>query len=203
MWEKGNGKLWGKMPKIEDLLNKLIYPLLVAILTPILASFGSYLNTGDVLNWFNRVPDWGLKVFIGFIGLWIAIVLIRKRFESIKPSGVVVTSASRFGYEEIGELDYEGVKWKVIAPLPHPSSFNRSPDLTPSRIRVRTPPRCPECGTKLEESKSFWGGYIWECVGCGFKKRSKESFYTVDDRVEKLAQRDVERDFENKYIERK
>ncbi|MFX0208573.1 MAG: hypothetical protein ACFFDT_21505 [Candidatus Hodarchaeota archaeon] len=186
------------MPKIEDLLNKLIYPLLVAFLTPLLASLGSYFITGDVLNWFSRIPDWGWNAFVGFIGVWIIIVLIRNRLESIKPSGVRATTISRYGYEEIGEIDYEGVKWKVIAPLPHPSSFNRSPDLTPSRIRVSIPPRCPECGTKLEESKSFWGGYNWECVGCGFKKRSRESYYTIDDRVEKLAQRDVEkRYFEN------
>jgi len=38
---------------------------------------------------------------------------------------------------------------------------------------VETPPRCPKCETELEETRSFWGGYIWKCVNCGFKKETE------------------------------
>ena len=118
--------------------------------------------------------------------------------KAIEPSGVHGSTGSRWGYEDIGNIDHAGVKWRIIAPLPPPPSLYRGPDLTPSGIRVRTPPRCPECETQIEESKSFWGGYVWNCPDCDFKKRSKRSYYRVKDNVEKIAQRWVEKQFSDK-----
>ena len=148
-------------------------------------------------HWFKQIPFIGRVGFVLFRFFWSGIVLVRKRLKAIEPSGIPASSASRWGYEDIGNIDYDGMKWRVIAPLPSPPSLYRGPDLTPSRIRVRTPPRCPECETKIEESKSFWGGYVWKCPDCDFKKRSKRSYYRVKDNVEKIAQRWVEKQFSN------
>lgn len=183
------------MPKLEDFLNRLIYPLLVGFLMPLVTILGSHFATGDYSNWINHIPFYVKVGFIVVIVLWLGIILIRKRLKAIEPSGVGAFSVSRYGYEEMGNIDYYGVKWRVIAPLPHPSSLHRGPDLTPTRIRIRTNPRCPDCETELEESKSFWGGYVWNCPGCNFKKKNKRSYYRVGDSVEKIAQRWVEKEF--------
>jgi tRNA(Ile2) C34 agmatinyltransferase TiaS len=46
-------------------------------------------------------------------------------------------------------------------------------------VRVRTPPKCPDCRTELEESQGFFGRYCWKCVKCDFKKKNKNDFVTV------------------------
>lgn len=186
------------MPKLEDLLNNFLYPLLVAFFMPLATILGSQLTTGDYTKWINQIPFLGKVVFIVVIILWLGIILIRKRLKVIEPSGVGAFSVSRWGYEDIGAIDFGGVKWRVIAPLPPPPSLHRGPDLTPSRIRISTPPRCPVCETKIEESKSFWGGYVWNCPSCDFKKRSWRSYHRVEDSVEKIAQRWVEKQFYEK-----
>ena len=181
------------MPKLEKLLDKVGYPLLVGLLMPIVVTIGSQWATGDYGIWFAQVPYIGRVGFVLFIGLWLGVVLIRKRLKGIEPSGIRTFTASRWGYEDIWNINYGGVKWRAKAPLPSPHSLQRGPDLTPSRIRIRTRPRCPECETELEESRSFWWGYIWKCVGCGWRKRSKDNFSRVEERVEKIAQRKMEK----------
>ena len=180
--------------KLRDLLNNLIFPLLVAFFSPILTAFGSYISTGDFRKWFGYIPKWGWIVFGGFIIFWFALILIIRRFKSIHERPTVGgISIPPWGYADIGKMQYAGVHWIIMAPRNAPWEVPEI-DFTPSRIKIRTPPRCPQCGTELEQTRSFWGGYVWSCVGCGFKKRSRDSYYRVEERVERLAKREVERE---------
>lgn len=81
--------------------------------------------------------------------------------------------------QTVGVVEHAGVKWDIVAPKP--STFEIESDYVsrlPKMIDVSTPPKCPSCGVELEETKSRIYDYIWKCVGCGFSKRNKDSFYT-------------------------
>jgi ribosomal protein L37AE/L43A len=62
----------------------------------------------------------------------------------------------------------------------------------PHDLDIDTPPRCPKCETEIEQTRSFWGGYVWKCVKCGFQKRNRESYYREGERAEKIARREFE-----------
>jgi ribosomal protein L37AE/L43A len=97
-------------------------------------------------------------------------------------------SSAPFGWELLGTLKYLGVTWRITAPKDDPwGSFSIS------RIEVETPPRCSRCGTEIEQSHSFWGGYIWKCVGCNFKKRNGDSYYDEGRRAGKIARNKFEK----------
>ena len=89
--------------------------------------------------------------------------------------------------QKVGGVDYKGVKWDIRAPAP--SNYDTQSEYEkrlPDIIDVKTPPKCPNCGVELEEKKSRIYGYIWKCVGCGFSKRNKDSFYTESKRAERI-----------------
>jgi hypothetical protein len=163
--------------------------VIIAILTPALSTIGSYILKGDPIFWITNSPFREILLGITIVS-FIVIVLIRKR--QIESTGPQAFTLSRHGYQEISSLNYEGVKWRVLAPPRTlwemtPNKF----DLTPKGIRIG-PPRCPKCETEIEQTKSFWGGYIWTCPLCGFKKRSGVSYSVIGLRAEKIAQRQME-----------
>jgi len=169
--------------------EKIVVPLLVTLLTPLAISIGSKINTGNWLEWFSRIPTkaWVLGGVIIF--LWFTLVAVRKRTKQIKQlnagPGLAIGGVPLYGFIELGELDYAQVIWRVRAPAPFP--WETYPKISPSSIDVETPPRCPRCKTELEELHSFWGGYIWRCVVCMFRKKSRDSYYREADRAEKVA----------------
>jgi len=178
-------------------LDKIVAPLLVMLLTPVAISIGSKIVTGDWLKWFVLIPNILWIVSGLFILLWIIVIAIRKRVKQLRKldanSGIFVIPNPFWKWIPIGELNYAGVVWIFCAPAPDPWE-----DLNPSRIYsssivVKIPPRCPRCGTEIEESHSFWGGYIWRCVKCGFRKRNRGSYYKESDRAEKIAKREWEK----------
>jgi ribosomal protein L37AE/L43A len=185
------------MKIIQFLLDKIVAPLVVALLTPIIIGVASKINTGDWIKWFGLIPKTFWIIFGIVIVLWVIIIAIRNRVKQLQEldagPGVFVVSIPTSEWVIIGKLNYAGVVWRVRAPaLATRESFNSS-RISPSSIEVETPPRCPKCGTELEESRSFWGGYIWKCVGCGFQKRNRDSYYREKDRVEKIARREWEK----------
>jgi ribosomal protein L37AE/L43A len=178
-------------------LDKIIAPLIVALLTPTIVSISSKVKTGNWTSWINHVPKIILIIFALLIFIWIVFIAIRKRIKFIKEEnrspGIFTISNPLFGWIAIGKLDYAGLIWRISAPSPAPwESFNPS-NISPSRIEADTPPRCPKCETEIEESHNFLGGYVWKCVRCGFRKRNKNSFYKEVDRAEKIARREWEK----------
>ena len=180
--------------KFRDFLYQVILLVLSIVLPPILSTYWSYLQTGDYFYWFSNYPL--REISLGLTVLCFILALTFIRLKMINQNRFGVHTASRYGYEEIGSsIEYEGLKWRIIAPRAGP--YDRSDlDTSPNRLRIRMPPRCPKCETEIEQSQSFWGGYVWKCVACGFKKKSRDSFNTVKERVEKIAQRLAEKEME-------
>lgn len=183
--------------KKGDFLNNFLYPFLVAILTPLITALLSNFSTGSYTTWFTQVPSFYWQFFIAVIGFWFLFILVRNRQKELKKGpGIGVLNIPAYGIHKIADINYDGVKWEVCYPNPPPYSLVRNETINPNEIIVTSPPRCPKCGTELEESKSFWRGYVWKCVRCGFSKRSKENKYVVSERAEKIAKRHFEEELE-------
>jgi len=89
--------------------------------------------------------------------------------------------------QKIDAVTYRDVTWDIVAPTRHPREkpedyARRLPTIGEARI----PPKCPKCGVQLEEKKGMIYGHIWRCVSCGFKKRSRDPFFTEGGRAEKI-----------------
>jgi ribosomal protein L37AE/L43A len=187
------------MKIIQFLLQKIVAPLVVGLLTPIIIGIASKINTGDWTKCFGLIPKTLWIIFGVVIFLWVIIIAIRNRVKQLQeldvgPGAYYITSDPPFGWVTIGKLNYAGVVWRVREPAsPVPWEPFNSSRISPSSIEVEIPPRCPKCETELEESHSFWGGYIWKCVMCGFQKRNRDSYYREKDRVEKIARREWEK----------
>ncbi len=184
------------MKVIRFLFDRLLLPLIVALLTPAVLGFASKLRTGEWINLFGRVSPMFWRVFATFIFLWIVVVLVRARLREVRrrnsPPKVLVSGTSLLGWKSVMKVRYAGVMWIVKAPVSESSSSFNPTKVPASGIRVVIPPRCPRCGTELEESFSFWGWYVWQCVGCGFRRRSREGFYREGERAERIARREWE-----------
>jgi ribosomal protein L37AE/L43A len=185
------------MKIIQFLLNRIVAPLVVTLFTPIIIAIASKINNGDWLKLFGLIPNTLWIIFGVLIFLWVIIIAIHNRVKKLQKldasPGIFIISTPLFGWVNIGILNYAGVLWRVCAPAPAPWESSDPLKISPSRIEVDTPPRCPNCETEIEESHSFWGGYIWRCVNCGFKRRNRDSYYRERDRAEKIARREWEK----------
>ena len=187
---------------LDKLLEKLVIPLLLAVLTPVAVALGSKIVSGSWTEWIERVPIPAWIVFGTAMLLWIAGVLVRKRLKAIRESEIDYMPfgwVPRYGYLEVYELEHAGVSWTVRAPArspylrafyPREGSYLES--FSSSQLDIAIPPKCPKCGTELEEEPRFFGGYKWECIRCGFKKRNKDNFDREERRALKLAKSDWE-----------
>jgi len=181
---------------IRYLLDNFISPLILALLTSIILGIASKITTGNWMEWFNLIPKFIWIISILIILFWIILIYVFKRVKHLKEldsSYAIGIPSATLGWITHGNLEYAGVIWRVQAPKEYPWSYNSS------RIEVKTPPRCPNCETELDESHSFWSGHIWRCFGCDFKKRSKYSFYDEKKRAAKIARRQCERLNEKNY----
>jgi len=185
------------MKIVQFLLDKIVAPLVVVLLTPVIISIASKINTGDWIEWFGLIPKTAGIIFGVVIFLWVIIIVIRnwvKQLQELDAGPVLFARSSYgFGWIPIGKLNYAGVVWRVRAPATSSWKHFGHLDISPSSIEVETPPRCPKCETKLEQSHSFWGGYVWRCAECDFQKRNRDSYYRVAERAEKIASRKWEK----------
>ena len=178
------------MKIFKYLMDNYINPVIASIIVSIIIALGSKAYTGKWLEWFKLIPLTTLKIVGGWILLWIVIIFISRRFKNLKNSNGIfaaVNYGAPYGWVPLGEIEYNEVIWRFRSPKSTPYG-----DYSKSDIDVETPPRCPNCETELEQSNSFWGGYIWKCLVCDFKKRNRESYYTEEERVKKIARRNLE-----------
>ncbi len=181
------------MKFIYTLLNEIILPVIVIIVTPFAIAFSSKISTGDWLKWFSSIPKWFSIIFIILVLLWYVIIIIRKRLIRTREldSGLPVAFARIpiFGWVTIGKLEYSGLVWRIRIPTSAPwEDFDKN-SIVLNSIEIEKPPRCPKCETEIEESHSFWGKYIWTCVRCNFKKTNKRNYNREGERAEKVARR--------------
>jgi len=175
---------------VKWLLEHLFLPILLIILTPFITSIVSKVSTDNWSKLFATTPVlvWVILAII-FIP-WIVFAIrhrikqLHKENWSLKP----LRWQPRGGWETIHKIKYAGVVWHVRVPV-QASTFKRRVVLTLDSLDIEIPPRCPDCETKLEETKSFWWWYVWKCVNCGFHKRNRDDCFRVERRVIKLAER--------------
>jgi ribosomal protein L37AE/L43A len=153
----------------------------------------SFVTTGDVFQIFQEIPTCAWYICIAIIIIWLIIIIINNRRKNAKRQyhGVpFVGFAMSYNDEwiDIEDINYKDVIWKVKM-----LKRGRSTGLHDNDINVDIPPRCQKCGTKLEQSRTYFDKFIWKCVSCGFSKKNDDSWYVERDRVEKITQREVEK----------
>jgi len=175
------------MKVVNWLFEKIIIQVLVTLFIPISAAIGSKLATGDWLEWFATPTN--LVWVILAIVLWVvgsAIYRRVKHLRTVNSPPLSLSFATHGGWKTMGTLDYAGVSWNIRVPG-KTSSFETNRILAPHDLDIEIPPRCPKCRTELEQKASFWSGYVWQCVKCGFRKRNRDDFYEEARRVGKIA----------------
>ena len=187
---------------ILNMLNSALTPVLVTLFAALAAPLISWLKTGSFVEIFKEIPLHIWIFFLLVVIVWFFGTLISKRYAKIKlynSSSIVIGDVGFSGYDlkTIDEFPYKKVIWEIQHPIAS-SWMSYSPNFSPENIKITIPPRCPTCRTELEETKSFWGGYKWRCVNCGFKQKNKEDWYTEAQRVKKLAKRGLEIKMERK-----
>lgn len=183
---------------ILNMLNSALTPVLVALFAAFAAPLISWLKTGSFVDIFKEIPLYVWIFSILVIIVWFFGALISKRYSKIKlynnPSNRIGVGFSDCDLKTIDEFQYKKVIWEIQYPIA-PPWMSCSPNFSPENIEINIPPRCPTCRTELEEIKSFWRGYKWNCVNCGFKQKNKEDWYTEAERVKKLEKRKLERNY--------
>jgi len=182
------------MKAVNLLLDKIVVPILLAFLIPVVTSIGSKISTGNWSEWFATIPSQVWITLVIIFALWILVIAIRYRTRHLRKesqSTISIISVPYGGWRNIGKLKYADVIWIVRAPAPPWYELSPEP-ITPHDLDIDTPPRCSKCETEIEQSQSFWGGYVWKCVKCGFQKRNRESYYKEEERAKKIARREFE-----------
>jgi len=180
---------------LDKLFEKLFIPLVLAILTPVAAVLGSWIVSGSWTEWIERAPIPAWIAFGTVMLLWIAVILVRKRRKAVRESEIDYTPYGwipPYGWTEVGELEHAGVLWTVRAPAPEPWKTFDPTSVSSSELSIATLPKCPKCRTELEEKLRFFGGYRWECICCGFKKRNKDDYDREERRALRLAKSEWE-----------
>lgn len=145
--------------------------------------------TGGILSWWMQNPflliiPVILLVLLSLVFLIFRIVDQKRRSNRFHIVGI---QNPLWGWRYLDDISYVGVIWKIRVPKNNQFDIFEIQDL--KGLIAETPPRCPVCGTELEESKNIWGRYVWSCVNQDFKKSSKNNFYSESDRAEKIARR--------------
>lgn len=184
------------------LLAKLLLPFIVA-LAPV-AGIISYLQSGE---W--SIPAWAWMlsgILLVIVGLsWLIILRIKSISKKNKKSPPMFLFKPPGGWEYLGYEDDIGVYWRVRRPAKSFYSRGLTEDSIESilnKIDVQTPPLCKKCETELEEKNDFWGTplwgkYIWKCVSCGFKIRSKLRFFEAVEDVKKRVKGKIRKGLSN------
>jgi hypothetical protein len=177
------------------LLDKIIAPIITGLVIFIVTSIGSKASTGNWLMWFTTIPKPVWVTVATLLVLWILASAIHRRIKHLRKENWSPPKPLRWeslgGWENIFPIKYAGVIWNVRVPV-ETSTFKRRVVLTLSALDIEIPPRCPDCGTKLEQAESFWGRYVWKCLNCRFHKRNRDNFSKEERRVIKLAERRFE-----------
>jgi hypothetical protein len=180
---------------LGGLLGSAVTQALAALLAAaILALWAIRAGVGA---WLTRVP---LPLWTGLMGAAaVALMLagwriLRPRPQLLSAAQVRVTRSYLGGGSRRFEIHYADVVWSCRVHMSAPGGLSWR-GAAPDDVLVDGSPRCPKCRTELEERpRRVWRGYTWLCVqpGCGFTRRSRESFAESIGRVEKIACRQVE-----------
>ncbi len=182
------------MAIFKYLLEKLLLPLILS--TPVITAIVSKLQTDSWLEYIKNVSTEQWMIIGGVVLSLLAARWMFMRVSAVKELNkgylpFAFISNPLYGWEDMGELTYKGVIWKIR--LAVHSMVPENMRLTD--IEVDTPPRCPKCKTEIEQKHTLLGRYLWSCVNCSFKRRNGESYYKEAERANKIARRFAEEEF--------
>jgi ribosomal protein L37AE/L43A len=169
-------------------------PLPVVIIGSIVAAFAGASVLHTLASAPFRIPSaWligAVVVAVGLLGI-VGFVWRMRTIAGSARSSVFVGHISLYGTREF-EVVVGGLRWRLQVPQQPPWQ-----QFDPAAVGIRTiqidiPPRCPNCGTELEERPRFWGGYLWSCVKCTFVLKRPNNFRNESERVLKIARRNWE-----------
>ncbi|EST53863.1 hypothetical protein T458_18865 [Brevibacillus panacihumi W25] len=183
------------------LLAKIFIPVILAL--PPVAGLIIYLQNGE---W--EIPVWAWWVsglLLAMIGIsWIIVKRARSLEEENFSTTLFAVVRPARAWTDVGSEEHFGVNWRVryAKNLFSRGISEETAESSISKIDVQSPPLCPKCDTELYEKSDFWGTalwgkYVWYCVGCGFKKRSKEKFYKTVDKVKRIVRGQARRELTN------
>lgn len=190
------------LDKIKDkVLDKIITLIITGVLFFIVTGSGSLVDTGDWWGWFASISVRGWVILASIFVAWFSFIAIHRRRKNLRKENSSFKPLKwqpRGGWETIHKIEYAGVVWQVRVPV-RTSTFRGREVPTLDDLDIEIPPRCPDCGTKLEGTKSFWGWFVWKCVNadCGFRKRNRDDFFRKERRVIKLAERWFEETYQS------
>ena len=173
----------------------------------IIASIAGIITIIKFFNWDSYISFLGSNTLfsIPWFGYFLLFVIVvglliwsHQRGGYIPSSRFVVVSGGIDEYK-LCEIRYKGVIWNIMAPTP--SKYDTEGEYKrklPKLVSVSYFPRCPHCKIELEERENLILGYNWHCIGCGFKKWNKDNISLENERVEKIARSECEKDLENK-----
>ena len=178
---------------VKWLLENIFLPILLIVLTPIITGIASKVSTDNWFKLFATTPVlvWVILAIIFIPWIVFAIHHRIKHLQKENWSPRPLRFEPSGGWETIYKVEHAGVVWNVRVPV-QASTFKRREVPTLNALDIEIPPRCPDCGTELEETKSFWGWYVWKCVNCGFRKRNRDNCFKEERRVIKLARKRFE-----------
>lgn len=153
---------------------------------------GSFYSTGDFWNWGFQEP---LLLTFPSVFICLSIVFLIMAYDSHQKAKTGRVRAfgrktPRLGSVPIGNMPHAGVIWKIIGLKEYP--WDTRETINPEQIEVEETPRCPECGTELEQTQTFFKKYSWNCVNCGFSYKNSDSFSVEKERARKKAKREWE-----------
>jgi len=171
-------------------LERLLYAFVSAIAVALVNSVVDHLRFGEFR--LHRSLVVGLSIGLVFWLLWAIIdryaASRRRRTRDSGPYAVPSRTASR---RHMLRMRHEDVDWRIVS-LVSWMDEALPPEHRHPTLHVETPPRCPKCGTELNQSQAFLGSWHWVCPAGDFSTRSSRSFALVAGDVLKLARRTLE-----------
>ncbi|MCW1929514.1 hypothetical protein [Bhargavaea beijingensis] len=188
---------------IRDATANFVGGLAVGLILLILTST-SLMSKFSTDDWFAFLRN---TYFIVFMTLLICCLLVflfkRKRKSAFAYDFIDIGPPAPHGWRILFEECRNNVTWTVRVPK---EAYEKYIDLDftvyegeVEDIYIKIPPKCPVCGTDLKEKKKILG-YEWNCIGCGFRKFSRNNFHSVADDVRILALRKAEKNKEIKKL---
>lgn len=184
---------------VKWLLENIVVPILLIVLAPAITTIVSKVSTDDWFKFFSTTPVvvWAILAIILVPWTMYAIHHRTKHIQEENWSSKPLRFKPSGGWKSIDTVKYADVIWNVRVPV-QASTFRRSEVVTRDALDIEIPPRCPKCGTELEQTKNFWGRYVWKCVNCGFHKRNRDDFSREERRVIKLARKQFDDIYQSK-----
>jgi ribosomal protein L37AE/L43A len=174
------------MKAFKDVAKSVGIGLIVFTIEQIIVFAISQLITGSALQWWQRFDFVTVIIIGGTTGGAVAVALTLYRLRQIKKINnlqYLIKDPEAYPYQR-PDYPHKGVYWEVWATRKRPRKGDS--------LRVRAAPKCPECRREMEENKTFWGKFSWTCIKCGFKLINEDSSAKESERVEKLAEADLE-----------